>query len=228
MRKIIVAIDGVSGSGKSTTAKAVAKELGYTYIDTGAMYRAVTFFFLGESIDISDPDQVERALKKISLDIRLNPQTHRNELYLNGSCVEDDIRSMEVNHRVSEISALASVRNALRARQQDLGKNKGVVMDGRDIGTVIFPKAELKLFLTADVEVRARRRQFDFQEAGQEVSLKEIEDNLGQRDLKDTTRESSPLTKSPDAYEIDTSGITLHEQIQQVVALARKRIGQTE
>ena len=228
MGKIIVAIDGLSGSGKSTSAKTVARELGYSYIDTGAMYRAVTLFFLNKRIDISDSNQVDFALGEISMDFRFNQLAERNEIYLNGTCVEDKIRSMEVNQRVSQVSALPAVRNALRSKQRQLGQQKGVVMDGRDIGTAIFPEAELKLFLTANVAVRARRRQSDFKSAGEEVSLKEIEENLEQRDFFDTTRKTSPLTKAPDAYEIDTSDITLQQQIEQILRLARKRISETQ
>ncbi len=228
MGKIIVAIDGVSGSGKSSTARAVAQQLGYSYIDTGAMYRAVALFFLREQIDSPSPEQVQSEMDRISLDFKFNHKVGRNEILLNGISVEDHIRSMEVNETVSDISALPAVRKALRTRQQELGKDKGVVMDGRDIGTAIFPKAELKVFFTADVEVRSRRRRLDFVRDGDQVSLEQIEENLKERDHKDIRRNSSPLTKASDAYEIDTSNITLQEQIQQVLELARKRIIETE
>ena len=224
MANIIIAIDGVSGSGKSTTAKAVARELGYSYIDTGAMYRAVTWYFLDQEVDISDSAEVDDALNHISLDVRLNLSNKQNEIFLNGSSVDDKLRSMEVNQHVSAISALPAVRLAMRSTQQEMGGKKGVVMDGRDIGTAVFPKAELKLFLTADVKVRAKRRSLDFKEAGEEVRLSDIQSNLEERDRQDTTRDTSPLIKAPDAYEIDTSSITLEEQIQKVLGLARQTI----
>jgi len=227
MGRIIVAIDGVSGSGKSTTAKAVARQLGYSYVDTGAMYRAITLYFLDHAVDITDPAKMAEALDKIDIDFVQNPQDQKNETILNGECVDDKIRSMEVNNKVSEISALSIVRDALCSLQKDLGKNKGVVMDGRDIGTAIFPDAELKVFLSANVRVRAQRRQLEFQESGKEVSLGHIEENLQQRDQKDRERKHSPLTKAEDAYEIDTSNITLQEQIDEVLNLARKRIAES-
>jgi cytidylate kinase len=166
MPKIIVAIDGYSSCGKSTTAKLVARQLNYPYIDTGAMYRAVTLYFIQNHISLTNPKEIENALSKVHISFRRHPELGRNDTYLNGLNVEDEIRKMYVSEQVSEVSAIAEVRHALVAQQQRMGKTKGIVMDGRDIGTVVFPQAELKIFMTADPHIRAQRRQLELMEKG--------------------------------------------------------------
>lgn len=225
MQKIVIAIDGYSGCGKSSTAKAVALKLGYTYIDSGAMYRATTLYFLKEKVDLNNPDELQQALKKIKIAFKKNFQTGKQETYLNGMNVEDAIRSMEVSNFVSEVSKIKSVRTDLVHRQQQLGKAKGVVMDGRDIGTVVFPEAELKIFMTADLEIRAKRRQKELLEAGREVTLEEIIRNLSERDEIDSTRKESPLLRADDAVEVDTSHLNFEEQVDRIVDLANEKIG---
>ncbi|MGG7663379.1 (d)CMP kinase [Dyadobacter sp. BHUBP1] len=225
MPKIIVAIDGYSSCGKSTTAKLVAKQLNYPYIDTGAMYRAVTLYFIQNHISLTNPKEVENALSKVHISFRRHPELGRNDTYLNGLNVEDEIRKMYVSERVSEVSAIAEVRHALVAQQQRMGKAKGIVMDGRDIGTVVFPQAELKIFMTADPMIRAHRRQLELMEKGEIVDLAEILENLKTRDYIDTTRAESPLRQAEDAIYIDNSFMTLDEQVEVVVRLADEQIG---
>lgn len=225
MPKIIVAIDGYSSCGKSTTAKLVAKQLNYPYIDTGAMYRAVTLYFIQNHISLTNPKEVENALAKVHISFRRHPELGRNDTYLNGLNVEDEIRKMYVSERVSEVSAIAEVRHALVAQQQRMGKTKGIVMDGRDIGTVVFPQAELKIFMTADPLIRAHRRQLELMEKGDIVDLGEILENLKTRDHIDTTRAESPLRQAEDAIYIDNSFMTLDEQVEVVVRLADEQIG---
>ncbi|MDR6809100.1 cytidylate kinase [Dyadobacter sp. BE34] len=225
MPKIIVAIDGYSSCGKSTTAKLVAKQLNYPYIDTGAMYRAVTLYFIQNHISLTNPKEVENALSKVHISFRRHPELGRNDTYLNGLNVEDEIRKMYVSERVSEVSAIAEVRHALVAQQQRMGKTKGIVMDGRDIGTVVFPQAELKIFMTADPMIRAHRRQLELMEKGDIVDLGEILENLKTRDYIDTTRAESPLRQAEDAIYIDNSFMTLDEQVEVVVRLADEQIG---
>lgn len=224
MRKIVIAIDGYSGCGKSSTAKAVAKILGYTYIDSGAMYRAATLQFLKNGTDITDIKEILSSLSQIEISFRANPDNGRQETYLNGENVEDAIRSMEVSDYVSEVSKIKEVRTALVAQQQKLGDAKGVVMDGRDIGTVVFPDAELKVFMTADLQIRAARRQQELQEKGVEVKLEEIIRNLEERDEIDSTRKESPLLKADDAIEVDTSYLKFDDQVKKVVDLAKEKI----
>lgn len=224
MGKIVIAIDGYSGCGKSSTAKAVAQKLGFTYIDSGAMYRAATLFFLDHFLSPSNPVDVEKGLKSLDISFQINPDTQRQETYLNGLNVEDEIRSMRVSERVSEVATVKAIRKALVAQQQRLGKKKGVVMDGRDIGSVVFPDAELKLFMTADLETRAARRQQELLEKGELVDLEEIKSNLSERDRIDSSRAESPLVKTPDAIEIDTSNLTFDGQVAQIVQLAREVI----
>jgi cytidylate kinase len=224
IQKIIIAIDGYSSCGKSTTAKLVAARLGYGYIDTGAMYRAVTLYFLEHNISLTNPKEVEKALQHISISFHHNAKTNENETFLNGLNVEKEIRKMYVSDMVSEVSAIPEVRHAMVAQQQKMGKKKGIVMDGRDIGTRVFPEAELKVFMTADVDLRAFRRQQELLEKKQMVNLEEIKRNLLHRDEIDTTRKESPLTQAPDAYLIDTSHVTVEEQVDQVVALAQSHI----
>lgn len=224
MGKIVIAIDGYSGCGKSSTAKAVAKELGYTYIDSGAMYRAATLHFLNNFLSPTNPQDVEKALKTMEISFHPNPDTGRQETFLNGLNVEDEIRNMRVSERVSEIATLKIVRHELVAQQQKLGKKKGVVMDGRDIGSVVFPGAELKVFMSADLDTRSFRRQQELLEKGELVELDEIRNNLAERDRIDSSRKESPLLKMPEAIEIDTSNLTFEGQVAQIVHQARQII----
>ena len=224
MGKIVIAIDGYSGCGKSSTAKAVAKALGFTYIDSGAMYRAATLHFLNNYLSPTIPHDVEKGLKGLEISFHQNPDSQKQETYLNGLNVEQEIRSMRVSEKVSEVATVKEIRRELVAQQQRLGKKKGVVMDGRDIGSVVFPNAELKIFMTADLETRAARRQQELLEKGELVDLEEIQKNLAERDRIDSSRKESPLTKMPDAVEIDTSNLTFEEQVDQIVQLAREVI----
>ncbi|WP_138481866.1 (d)CMP kinase [Dyadobacter bucti] len=225
MPKIIVAIDGFSSCGKSTTAKLVARQLNYPYIDTGAMYRAVTLYFIQNHIALTNPKETGQALADVHISFRRHPELGRNDTYLNGLNVEDEIRKMYVSEKVSDVSAIAEVRHALVAQQQRMGKTKGIVMDGRDIGTVVFPQAELKIFMTADPMIRAQRRQLELMEKGELVGLAEIAENLKMRDHIDTTRSESPLRQADDAVYIDNSLMTLDEQVELVVRLADEQIG---
>lgn len=220
MRKIIIAIDGYSGCGKSTTAREVAAQLGYIYIDTGAMYRSVTLFFIENHVSLTDPKAVAKALEQIDITFHFNPKKQVNEVYLNGLNVEERIREMEVSQRVSDVSAVKQVRDAMVAQQRKMGKNRGVVMDGRDIGTVVFPEANLKIFMTADLRVRAERRQKELLAKGQLVELEDVVENLRKRDEIDTSRKESPLKKAVNAIEIDTTHITFEEQIELITSLA--------
>ncbi|CAN5395906.1 (d)CMP kinase [soil metagenome] len=228
MKKIIIAIDGYSACGKSTTAKAVARKLGYLYLDSGAMYRAVTLYFYQHYINLTNPKEVEKALENIHITFILNPKLLYNETYLNGLNVEEEIRKMYVSEKVSEVSALPQVRKALVAQQRKLGKKKGVVMDGRDIGTVVFPDAELKIFMMADFQIRAERRQKELLEKYQLLNLEEVKKNLQKRDFLDTTRRESPLKKSEDAHVIDTTFITIEEQVEEIINLATSKMIEIE
>jgi len=221
IQKIIIAIDGYSSCGKSTTAKHVAAKLGYGYIDTGAMYRAVTLYFLENNITYTNPKEVERALQSISISFHHNPKTNESETYLNGVNVEKEIRKMFISEQVSEVSTIAEVRHDMVAQQQKMGKRKGIVMDGRDIGTHVFPDAELKIFMTADLHLRAWRRQQELLEKKQLVNMDEIIQNLQHRDLIDTTRKESPLVRAADSFLIDTSYMTVDEQVDVVVNMAQ-------
>ena len=219
VRKIVIAIDGYSACGKSTTAKAVAAVLGYRYIDTGAMYRAVTYYFLEHHVSLSNPKEVSKALEQTHITFKVTAR-NTSETFLNGLNVEKAIRSMHVSENVSQVSTLKAVRNFLVEQQRRMGKERGVVMDGRDIGTVVFPHAELKLFMNADLLVRAFRRQHELLERKQMIDLDEVIDNIIQRDRIDTTRAESPLRKADDAIEIDTTHITIDEQVDEVVRMA--------
>lgn len=216
-KKIIIAIDGHSSSGKSTMAKDLAREIGYIYIDTGAMYRAVTLYCLRKGYIQGDKIQ-EEALKadldKVDISFRYNAETGRPDTYLNGEKVEKEIRSMEVADKVSLVAALGFVRRSMVAKQQEMGKAKGIVMDGRDIGTVVFPNAELKVFVTASPEVRARRRLEELQAKGEQTTYEEVLANVKKRDYIDSTREESPLRQAPDALVLDNSNMTIPEQKQ--------------
>jgi CMP/dCMP kinase len=225
MGKIVIAIDGFSGCGKSSTAKAVAKTLGYTYIDSGAMYRAATLHFLNQSINLSDPEAVNESLKSLAITFEKPEEKDQQETFLNGENVEHEIRSMRVSDYVSQVSKLKAVRQELVAQQQRLGKNKGVVMDGRDIGTVVFPDAELKVFMTADLQIRSERRQKELFSQGATIPLEKIVQNLADRDQIDSSREESPLKKASDAIEVDTSYMDFDDQVGQIVELAQSKIG---
>jgi cytidylate kinase len=219
MRKIIIAIDGYSSCGKSTTAKAVAAVLGYGYVDTGAMYRATTLYMLSHYIDLTNPKQLEKSLLDIQIHFQYNNKTLQNETYLNGLNVEKEIRQMYISEKVSEVSAVTEVRRSMVAQQQRMGKKRGVVMDGRDIGTVVFPDAEVKIFMTADLNIRAWRRQQELLARNEMVNIDVIKENLAKRDYIDANREEGPLRKAADAVELDTSFMTIDEQVDFVVGL---------
>lgn len=216
MKKITIAIDGYSSCGKSTMAKALAKRLGYVYVDTGAMYRSVTLFALRHQLFHEDgsvkTDELQKLMPEIHISFKLNKETSLPETYLNGECVEREIRGMEVSSHVSPIAAIPFVREALVKQQQAMGREKGVVMDGRDIGTVVFPDAELKIFVTASPEVRAQRRYDELQAKGQPADYADILKNVQERDYIDTHRETSPLLQAPDALVLDNSHMTIAEQ----------------
>ncbi len=218
-RKIVIAIDGYSACGKSTTAKEVARILGYRYIDSGAMYRAVTVYFLEHHVALSNPKEVAKALSEIHISFKVNSKG-MSETYLNNVNVEKEIRRMRISENVSPVSAIKEVRIAMVNQQRRLGKEKGIVMDGRDIGTVVFPDAELKFFMTADMLVRAFRRQNELLENDKLVDLDEVIENIAERDRIDTTRKESPLRKAEDAIVIDTTHITIDEQVDEVIRQA--------
>lgn len=223
MNEITIAIDGYSACGKSTTARAVARGLNYIYVDSGAMYRAVTYYFLENSVDIVDQLQVSEALERIKIEFRRNNQAELTT-WLNQKDVEQEIRSMRVSGKVSEVAAIPEVRRAMVKLQQKMGENKGIVMDGRDIGTVVFPRAELKIFMTARPEVRAQRRLKELEQKGVKSSLGEVMANLRERDHIDTTREDSPLTKAEDAIVLDNSEMTFAQQVDEILSLASEKI----
>jgi cytidylate kinase len=223
LRKIVIALDGYSACGKSTTAKQVAAILGYRYIDTGAMYRAVTLYFLDHHIALTNPKEIDKALKEIAISFKINSK-NVTETYLNGLNVENEIRKMRVSEQVSTISAIKEVRLLLADQQRRMGREKAVVMDGRDIGTVVFPQAELKLFMTADTMVRAYRRQKELLEKKQMVDLDEVIENIIQRDKIDTSRKESPLRQAADAIVIDTTHFTIDEQVDEVIRLALTKV----
>ena len=213
MKQLVIAIDGYSSCGKSTTAKAVAAILHYAYVDTGAMYRGVTLHLLEEGVAFEDLPRIGQALQAISISFRRNRRTGRNELFLNGVNREDDIRHMRISNSVSEVSVIPMVRHAMVAQQQRMGRKRGVVMDGRDIGTTVFPDAEVKIFMTAEIVLRARRRQDELAEKGEAVPLEAIVENLRKRDHLDSTRAESPLRRAADAVLLDTTHITIPEQV---------------
>ncbi|GAB3821768.1 (d)CMP kinase [Pontibacter rugosus] len=228
MKKIVIALDGYSSCGKSTTAKLVAAELGYAYIDTGAMYRAVTLYFLQNHVSKTNPKEIKEALDNIEVEFHYNPKKKRNEVYLNGLNVEDEIRKMYISDQVSEVSVIAAVRHAMVAQQQRMGRKRGVVMDGRDIGTAVFPDAEVKVFMTADVDTRTKRRQVELLEKNQLVNLDEIKENLQKRDLIDSTRAESPLRRADDAVLLDTTHMTIDEQVEFVLEHATSELLKNE
>jgi cytidylate kinase len=222
--KIIIAIDGYSSCGKSTLAKQLAKKIGYHYVDTGAMYRAVTLYLIRNQIDIHHPEMVAEVLPQIKISFGLDEQTQQQFTILNGENIENEIR---VNPRVagfvSGVSSISAVRRFLVHQQQEMGNHKGIVMDGRDIGTVVFPKAELKLFVTAEPKIRAQRRFDELAEKGQNTTFEEVLANLEKRDHMDTTRADSPLMKAEDAIELDNSNLSREEQLAWVLKLVEER-----
>jgi len=226
-KKIIIAIDGHSSTGKSTLAKQLAEALNYIYIDTGAMYRAVTYYALQNQLigkDFFDKEQLIRDLDRIKIDFKYNPQTGTAEVFLNGQNIEKEIRQMQVSNFVSQIATVPEIREKLVAQQREIGKDRGVVMDGRDIGSVVFPDAELKIFMTASPEVRARRRYDELIAKGEKVTYEEVLQNVLQRDKTDSTRAASPLIKTADAIEIDNSDLSRAEQFEKVLSLAKEKI----
>ena len=216
MKKITIAIDGHSSCGKSTMAKDLARRVGYIYVDTGAMYRSVTLYALRNGLFNEDGSiktcELEQQMPQIRITFQLNPETGRPDTYLNGECVEQTIRSLEVSNHVSPIAALPFVRTAMVAQQQAMGQDGGIVMDGRDIGTVVFPDAELKIFVTASAEVRAQRRYDELKGKGMEADYADILKNVQERDYIDSHREVSPLKQAPDAILLDNSQMTIAEQ----------------
>ena len=226
MKKITIAIDGYSSCGKSTMAKDLARRIGYVYIDTGAMYRAVTLFAMRHNLIANgqvDAAKLQEEMGNIHISLRLNPETQRPDTYLNGECVEREIRTMEVSRHVSLIAALPFVRSAMVEMQREMGKEKGVVMDGRDIGTVVFPHAELKIFVTASAEVRAQRRYDELTAKGEKCNYEEILENVKERDHIDSTRETSPLRQAEDAIVLDNTHLTIPEQENWLMEEYKKR-----
>lgn len=224
MKKIIVAIDGHAGCGKSSTAKVVASKLGYTYIDTGAMYRAVTLNFLKNKIDIGSKEQVDKVLSDTKVTFERSSNNGEQLTFLNGENVEHQIRAIDVSKSVSAVSALSAVRKKLVAQQRELGISRGVVMDGRDIGTVVFPDAEVKIFMTATDEVRAMRRVKELHDKGMEADFDEILHNLRERDTIDSSRTDSPLVKAKDAVIIDTSHSSFDNQVESILQIVSGQI----
>ncbi|WP_272151539.1 (d)CMP kinase [Tenacibaculum aiptasiae] len=226
-QKITIAIDGFSSTGKSTIAKQLAKKLGYIYVDTGAMYRAVTLYAMQKNY-ISDthfnPEDLIVNLDKVSLSFSFNKDLGFAEMILNNTNVEKDIRTIEVSRLVSKIATISEVRKKLVSEQQEMGKNKGIVMDGRDIGTVVFPDAELKLFMTASADKRATRRYKELLDRGDDVNYEEILHNVQERDRIDSTREDSPLVMADDAVEFDNSDMGLEEQFERIMSLVNRNL----
>ena len=225
-QKIIITLDGWSSCGKSTLAKALAAALGYVFVDSGAMYRAITLFFIRNQVNIADPVAVEKALGAVQLQFIFNPARGASDILLNGENVEALIREMTVASRVSEVAALARVRQFAVQQQQRLGKEKGIVMDGRDIGTVVFPQAELKIFMTADKDIRVQRRLKELQAANPSITADLVRENLEQRDHLDATRSESPLRQAEDARVLDNSNLSPAQQFEIAMAWAQEAIDQ--
>lgn len=224
MKKIIITIDGWSSCGKSTLARQLAKELGYLYVDSGAMYRAITLYFLRNNIDLAEKKEIRDALKSISLEFVFNEMRNNSEIYLNEENVEYMIRDLVIAEKVSDVAAIKEVREFAVAQQQKMGKKKGIVMDGRDIGTVVFPKAELKIFMTADTTIRVQRRFKELFEKNPTITVDEVKNNLEMRDYIDSHREISPLRQAKDALLLDNTNVTEKEQLDKVVGWALKKI----
>lgn len=224
MKKIIITIDGFSSCGKSTLAKQLAAELNYTFIDSGAMYRAITLYFLRNHVSWNDKRQITTALKNINLEFIYNPVTARSDMFLNDENVELVIRDMLVSEKVSEIATIKEVRDFAVEQQRKMGKKKGIVMDGRDIGTTVFPNAELKIFMTADMAVRVERRYKELFQKNPNISIEEVKDNIEMRDYIDSNREVSPLRKAPDALVLDNSNLTIEEQLKIALKWVKEKI----
>jgi cytidylate kinase len=224
MKKIIVTIDGWSSTGKSTLAKQLAKALRYIYVDSGAMYRAITLYFLRNHVNWTDKKQVRKALTEINIEFQKNSKTDTSEIYLNGENVEYVIRDLVVAEKVSEIAAIKEVREFAVAQQQKMGKGRGIIMDGRDIGTVVFPDAELKIFMEADSSVRVERRFKELFEKNPNVTIEEVKANLEMRDYIDSHREVSPLKKAKDSFVLNNTNLTEKEQFQKAKEWAQKKI----
>lgn len=224
MKKIVIAIDGWSSCGKSTMARQLAKKLNYIFIDSGAMYRAITLYFLRNQVDINNELAIENALGSIQLEFKLNPSTLNNEIWMNGENVDALIRDIKVAERVSETATLAKVRDFAVAQQRLIGQDKGIVMDGRDIGTVVFPNAELKIFMTADPEIRVQRRLKELQVKDPNITMEEVRNNLASRDHIDSTRAISPLRKPEDALVLDNSNLTPNQQLELAISWAEERM----
>jgi cytidylate kinase len=223
-KKIIITIDGFSSCGKSTLAKQLAKKLGYVYVDSGAMYRAITLFFLRNHVDWTDKKEVKAALKNINLEFEFNANSEVSEMYLNGENVEYVIRDLVIAEKVSDVAAIKEVRDFAVAQQKKMGLKKGIVMDGRDIGTVVFPKAELKIFMTADNAIRVQRRFKELFERNPNITVEEVKNNLEMRDYIDSHRKASPLKKAKDALLLDNSDLTEEQQFHKALTWAEKRI----
>jgi cytidylate kinase len=224
MKKIVIAIDGWSSCGKSTMARQLAKKLNYIFIDSGAMYRAITLYFLRNQIDINNELAIESALGAIHLEFKLNSASLNNEIWMNGENVDALIRDIKVAERVSETAALAKVRDFAVAQQRLIGQDKGIVMDGRDIGSVVFPAAELKIFMTADPEIRVQRRLKELQAKDPDITMEEVRNNLASRDHIDSTRAVSPLRKPEDALVLDNSNLTPDQQLELALTWAEERM----
>lgn len=224
MKKIIIAIDGYSSCGKSTLAKQLSKELGYVFVDSGAMYRAITLYFLRQHIDWNNVDEVNEALQNISLEFEYNDETGKSDMLLNDENVELLIREMLVSESVSPVAAIKEVREFGVAQQQKMGEKKGIVMDGRDIGTTVFPNAELKIFVTADVAIRVERRYKELVTTNPHISIEEIKDNLEMRDYIDSNREFSPLRQASDAIILDNTNMTREEQLKLALKWAKEKM----
>lgn len=222
-KKIIITIDGWSSCGKSTLAKYLAKELGYIYVDSGAMYRAITLYFLRNNVDLAEKKEVKNALKDINLEFAHNPQSGKSEIHLNGENVEYLIRDLIIAEKVSDVAAIKEVRELAVAQQQKLGARKGIVMDGRDIGTVVFPQAELKIFLTADISVRVERRFREMYDKNPNVTIEEVKNNLEMRDYIDSHRDVSPLKQAKDAQVLDNTDLTVNQTFEKALAWAEKK-----
>ena len=224
MKNIIITIDGWSSCGKSTLAKQLAKELNYVYVDSGAMYRAITLYFLRNHVDWTDTKQVKEALKNISLEFVYNQKAQQSEIFLNGENVEYVIRDLVIAEKVSEVAAIKEVREFAVTQQKRMGKHRGIVMDGRDIGTVVFPDAELKIFMTADNAIRVERRFKELFQKNPAVTLEEVKTNLEMRDYIDSNRDVSPLRQADDALVLDNSQLTEKEQFQKALKWAHERM----
>lgn len=221
---IIITIDGWSSCGKSTLARQLAKKLGYVYIDSGAMYRAITLYFLRNHVDWTSVKEVEEALNSIDIDFHYNEATEKSEIYLNGENVEYVIRDLVIAEKVSDVAAIREVREFAVAQQRKMGKKKGIVMDGRDIGTTVFPRAELKIFMTADNAVRVERRFKELFEKNPNITIEEVKNNLEMRDYIDSNREVSPLRQAKDAIILDNTNITEEQQLKQALKWAREQL----